>query len=193
MQPWYVWPRRPREFGLARASDRLQALLTTLLVAAGFAMVVVAVSWAGSVTEDLRGEHPAIARGEYSASAVVTGRSAALVIPVSGDAPMWSVPLRWSDHSQPRTGRVILDHPVATGGSVDVVVDAAGLPRPARCMGNPVLSGWMVGVISLLTGWTVLLVLWAGVEQLFARYHAARWAAEWERVEPTWSGRAPSA
>jgi hypothetical protein len=52
-----------------------------------------------------------------------------------------------------------------------------------------VVSACVVGVVAVLAGWVLLALLWLGIEMAFVRQHCARWEAEWQRVEPLWSGR----
>jgi hypothetical protein len=128
-------------------------------------------------------------RASYPATATVTavhevdsgaGRATAL------SAVTWADPL-----GMPHAGTLDLDRPVPVGTSLPVWVGPDGGPRIPH-PSEAAASGVLAGIWALLTGWLVLALLWMGVERLVLRRNCRRWADEWRRVEPIWTGRQPS-
>ncbi len=79
-------------------------------------------------------------------------------------------------------------HPA--GAEVHVWLDRAGRVTSAPMdPGAAVAVGWIRGVLAALFGWSVLALAWTGVRRVVALRNAADWGREWERVEPSWSGR----
>ncbi|WP_051581808.1 hypothetical protein [Pseudonocardia acaciae] len=181
-------PWRSSGGSLARPSDRIEALILAVLFAAGFAVVGIGI-WAGHATADGLARHgPRVQAAEYAAQAVATGDARSFAGAGPNGVVPWSVPVAWSTPSGPASGSVLVDHAVAAGAPVPVVVDRAGRPRaaqPPRLSGAPVV----VGVVTVLAGWLLLASLWLLTNSGMACLHAAGLDAEWERVEPMWSGR----
>jgi hypothetical protein len=65
----------------------------------------------------------------------------------------------------------------------DQVVPAPAAPPAAAA------AGLAVGVLVVLGGWSVLFACWPALRHAIELVNHRRWAAEWSRVEPGWSGR----
>lgn len=181
-------PWRSSGGSLARTSDRIEALVLAVLFAAGFAVVGIGF-WAGHATADGLARHGSRAQaGEYAAQAVATGDARPFGGAGSVGVVPWSVPVAWSTESGPAGGSVLVDHAVAAGEPVSVVVDRSGRPRAVQA---PRLSGApvAVGVVTIFAGWLLLASLWLLTESGMARRHTAGLDLERERVEPLRSGR----
>lgn len=182
-------PGRPSGGSLARPGDRLEALILALLLAAGLAAVGVG-AWAGNATADALSGAPRA--GEYAATARATEASRPVVGPgADGAAPMRRVQVAWSTpEGATGHGPVLLHRDVAVGAPVPVpVVVDAGRPRAQLEPSGRTLVTLSMAVPSVLAGWLMLALLWLATESVIARRRAAAWEAEWERIEPLWSGR----
>jgi hypothetical protein len=179
--PWH-----PSGGSLARPSDRIEAFVLAVLIAAGFAVVGLGI-WAGHAVGEALAQHgPRTQAGEYAASAVATGDAWPVIGSAPDGLPLWSVPVTWPAPSGPASGSVLVDLPVTAGEPVPVVVDRAGRPRAELGLAGAPLA---VGLLTVLAGWLLLASLWLATGSMLARRHAAALDLEWERVEPRWSGR----
>ena len=175
---------------LARPGDRLEALALAVILAAGLAVIVLGIRLGNATAHALANPELNMRAGEYPALATVApGASPMISSSMEGAALMWVVPVTWDSPTGPRAGRVTLDHGPAAGEAIPIVADPDGRVVPARPPGDPVVGACVVGVIAVLAGWVFLALLWFAIEMAFVRYHCTRWAADWERVEPVWSGR----
>jgi hypothetical protein len=69
-------------------------------------------------------------------------------------------------------------------------VDRSGAVTAAPVRGLDVVAGAVTGAGGVLAvGAGVLGGIWLGVRWAVLRLDSARWAREWEQVEPRWSGR----
>jgi hypothetical protein len=175
---------------LARPSDRLEAVVLAVILAAGLAVIVLGIRLGDATAHGLADAERNLRPGQYTVLATVAPGAFPLVSsPAEGAAPMWIVPVTWDSPAGPSSARVALDHSPAAGESVPIVADPDSGAVPARAPGDPVVSAYVVGVVAVLAGWVLLALLWLGIEMAFVRQHCARWEAEWQRVEPLWSGR----
>ncbi|WP_028927877.1 Rv1733c family protein [Pseudonocardia acaciae] len=181
-------PGRPPGGSLARPGDRIEALVLALLLAAGLATVGLG-AWAGNATADALSAGPRA--GEYAATATATEASYPVIGPGSDAvAPMRRVPVAWpTPDGATGHGTVLLHRDVAAGEPVPVVVDTTGRPRTGHEPGGRTPVTLTVAVPSVLAGWLLLALLWLATESVVARRRASAWEAEWERIEPLWSGR----
>jgi hypothetical protein len=180
--PWPPWGG-----SLVRPSDRIEAVVLAVLVAAGLAVLGLGV-WAGhAMGEALAQPGPRTQAGEYVATAVATGDAWPVTGPGSDGLPLWRVSVTWPTPSGLAGGSVLVDLPVTAGEPVPVVVDGDGRPRAEQLglAGAPVA----VGLVTVLAGWLLLASLWLATGSMLARRHAAALDLEWKRVEPPWSGR----
>jgi hypothetical protein len=183
-----VW--RASAGALARPGDRLEALVLVVILAAGLVVIGLGVRLGEAMASGLADSERNLRAGQYSSLATVApGAWPMIGSPAEGAAPRWIVPVTWESPGGPRSGRVTLDHGPAAGEVVPIVGDPDGGAVPARALGDPVVNAYVVGVVAVLAGWVFLALLWLVIEMAYMRHHYARWAAEWERVEPLWSGR----
>ncbi len=173
--------RRARRRGTDRVEDAVAWLLTALALITALGALAVGVAGYSEGMNRVRAEaaerravlavlaEPTTSLGPPQVRATWTGRDGAPVtapVPVRGQLPAGAPVRVWLD----ARGHV-------TGAPMDP--------------GNAVVVGWVRGVLVALCGWSLLALAWAGVRRLLAARNAAAWAREWERVEPSWSGRAP--
>lgn len=101
-----------------------------------------------------------------------------------------STSARWSTpDGAVHTGTPWAKAGLAPGAVRATEVDAAGQAvAPGSHVIEP-LNGLLAGVVTLLTCWALLAVAVATGRARLAARDARRWAADWARIEPTWSGR----
>lgn len=97
----------------------------------------------------------------------------------------WSTP-----DGETVTGTVWAEAGLAQGAVVAVVLDAVGRPvEPAARFEDPAVTGSLAGAATLVTCWGLLGLGLAASRARLAALDSTRWAADWARVEPIWSGR----
>ncbi|MFI9721819.1 hypothetical protein ACIHFE_19525 [Streptomyces sp. NPDC052396] len=118
----------------------------------------------------------------------VTARLAADVPEAPGDGPHWA-PVRWTDRRGAERSTIAeVPDGAARGDPVTVWVDHTGqAARPPMSPRKALAAGWTAGVVC--AGGLVLAfgACWAGLNAGFDRVRYARWAREWQTVEPKWS------
>lgn len=178
--------RALRSGGLARVSDRFEALITALFLVIGLLMIGVAFR-AGAHTSatTLRHEREWLA-ASYAADAAITSVREVH----AGDGPVARTALvTWTDPvGASHSGKVEPIRAVTVGARLAIRVGGDGNPRLSQ-PSNAAATGVTAGLWSLLTGWVALGLLSIGLRVLMIRYNCRRWAAEWLRVEPIWTGR----
>ena len=178
-----------------RATDRVEDLvawtLTTLALLAAVAAVMLAVRLYGAgmhrvdVENRERAEVQAVLleSAPYALDVNEHGR-AVRRLPVP-------VPARYTtpDGTERQVDAPVLG-PLPAGTTVPIWVDRSGTitsapARSADAVADAAVSGG--GVVA--GGVVVLGGIWMAVRACLLRLNTARWAREWEQVEPQWSGR----
>lgn len=176
--------RRPVRSARRRATDRVEDavawLLTALALITTLAAFAVGQSGYGQAMDRVRAE-----------TADRTMVRAVLVDQATAFGPQ-QVGARWpGPGGVVVTGQVRVRERRPAGAEVLVWFDGEGRVADAPMQPSAaVAAGWIRGVLAALSGWSLLALLWVGVRRLVASRNAAAWAREWERVEPSWSGRA---
>ncbi|MGQ0576431.1 MAG: Rv1733c family protein [Pseudonocardia sp.] len=177
-------PRRPTD----RVEDAAAWLLTSLALLAG--LIATVSGWAGAAGGIARAETE---QRERVPVRVVLLQAADVSPSLDGLPVRVDVPGRWllPDGTE-RVGPVGVGVRTPAGAEVTAWVDRAG--RPAAAPGTTGVAG-IVGalpaVLLVLATWPALVVAWWAVRRWTAARNSARWAREWARVEPRWSGRLP--
>jgi hypothetical protein len=132
---------------------------------------------------------PALAAGVVVVQAELLEPGPAPELAVVGSAV--PTPARWSvPGGGTRTGLLWAEAGLDRGASVTVAVDAAGRLVDADAgTEDPRTTGILAGIGVLLCCWAVLAAVSAGWRSRLAALDSSRWAADWARVEPVWSGR----
>ncbi|GAB2909344.1 hypothetical protein [Streptomyces heilongjiangensis] len=119
----------------------------------------------------------------------VTARLMSTVKEITGGREQAQV--RWTDdQGRARTGTTLVKAGTAKGAAVRVWVDRdGGLTGPPMSGLNATTTGWFMGGMAALGVGAGFYVVRAGMGRVLDRRRYARWAAEWERVEPVWSAR----
>lgn len=175
------WPvRRARP----RSTDRMEDAAAWLLTALALITVVGAFAAGGAGYSDALNR----VRAE---TAVRTMVRAVLVDPATTIGPQ-QVRATWTGLAGvPVTGRVPVRQQRPAGAEVPIWLDRVGHVTSAPMDASAAaVVGWIRGVLVALCGWSLLVLAWSGVRRVVAARNAADWAREWERVEPSWSGRA---
>ncbi|KPI30589.1 Rv1733c family protein [Streptomyces sp. NPDC054962] len=99
--------------------------------------------------------------------------------------------VRWTDsQGLVRTGAALVKPGTPEGAAVRVWVNRDGtVVAPPMNTLNATTSGWFVGVMAAFGVAVGTYGAWAGTRLVLDRGRYARWDAEWDLVEPRWSGR----
>ncbi|MET8946872.1 hypothetical protein ABZX30_25740 [Streptomyces sp. NPDC004542] len=98
--------------------------------------------------------------------------------------------VRWSDREGGHTALAPVRAWLHRGATATVWLDGRGVvsaPPPGRDL--PVTTGVAVGFGTASGGAAAALGVWWAVGRSFDHRRSARWAREWERVEPLWAAR----
>ncbi|MFD9894746.1 hypothetical protein ACFWY9_35835 [Amycolatopsis sp. NPDC059027] len=181
---WWHW-LCPRRGGLARRSDRIEAVILVGAVVLGLAAVPLAAA-AGSVVyarsravsvqqlaERLPAEATLLADGPVAEAA---GRAGA-VAEKAPTAAMWTLP-----DGTLRRGRIDAIQGTVTGARVPIWLDRNGNPvdPPLSVVGAGV-NGAAAGMGLLAVTWALLAAVYAVSRWALDRGRYARWQSEWRR------------
>ncbi|MCC2273916.1 hypothetical protein LKL35_00410 [Streptomyces sp. ET3-23] len=173
---------------LRRRSDRCQSWLgTCLLLLLILAVPTIPVLVAQDVyASEMRTLHAQSAQRHRIAARVTADAQGSS----AGDS-LQRAPVRWTDATgAARTGTADVPAGSAKGDRVSIWVDRAGRPaKPPMRREEALTAGWFA---ACLTGAGLVLVYCgarAALVGMLNRRRYARWEAEWEAVEPRWSGR----
>ncbi|WP_314225030.1 Rv1733c family protein [Streptomyces zaehneri] len=99
--------------------------------------------------------------------------------------------VHWTDgKGVTRTGAALVKPGTPEGAPVRVWVNRDGtVVAPPMSTLNARTSGWFVGVMAAFGVAVGTYGAWAGTRLVLDRRRYARWDAEWDLVEPQWSGR----
>ncbi|WTX85958.1 hypothetical protein OG440_02760 [Streptomyces sp. NBC_00637] len=108
-----------------------------------------------------------------------------------GDWAKRAAPVRWTDgDGTVRTGTALVKPGMAEGATVRIWVTRHGTVTiaPTSTL-NATTSGWLMGAMAAFGVAVGSHAARAGMSLVLDRRRYARWAAEWELVEPRWSAR----
>ncbi|MFE3324982.1 hypothetical protein [Streptomyces sp. NPDC059176] len=99
--------------------------------------------------------------------------------------------VRWTDkNGKERTGTALLTSGTPEDATVRIWVDRDGtVSSPPMTVQNATATGWFVGGMTAVAVASGLFAAGAGMRLMLDRRRYAQWDAEWELVEPRWSGR----
>ncbi|WUP40605.1 hypothetical protein OG766_03520 [Streptomyces sp. NBC_00259] len=99
--------------------------------------------------------------------------------------------VRWTGtDGKERTGIARVEAGATAGATVRVWVGPDGTLRsPPMTADNATATGWLVGGMTAVVVTAGAFGARAGMRRLLDRSRAARWDAEWDLVEPVWTGR----
>jgi hypothetical protein len=182
---------------LRRASDRLEAGFTAMLIA----VLLVAGPWTGwRVAESAYRDQVRTATWERKHRVAVEailledaawppglaryeGRSA---------PPSVLVPARWTaPGSVVHTGSIVVDAGNRAGTSIRIWIDDRGNLATHHATGLPAVSAFFLGLAAVLVVAGSLAALRRLARWFLQRRRLRSWQTEWMVVEPWWSGRGP--
>ncbi|MEU5771433.1 Rv1733c family protein [Streptomyces asoensis] len=171
---------------LSRASDRFERWFRRVLMAVLVVGLPLAAVGAGLASYEASMR---TVRAQAAERHQVTAR---LTSKVRGDD--WAkrpVRVRWTDaDGTVRTGTALVRTGTPEGAAVRVWVTRAGTVTSAPVGPlNATTSGWLVGAMSALGVAAAVYAVREGGLVLLDRRRYAQWEAEWDVVEPRWSGR----
>ncbi|MFI7413429.1 hypothetical protein ACIBU0_32615 [Streptomyces sp. NPDC049627] len=176
-----------RENPLRRTSDRFECWFgrfLTLVFVLALPVVALSVGWT-AYESSMRTVH-----AQEAARHEVAAR---LASKPEGDAEGAKQPaqVRWTDRDGTvRTATTLVEVSTPEGATVRVWVDRdGGLTGPPMNALNATTTGWFVGGMAALGVATAAWGARVGMHRLLDRRRYARWDAEWDVVEPQWSGR----
>ncbi|WP_322722821.1 Rv1733c family protein [Streptomyces phyllanthi] len=172
---------------LRRTSDRIESWFGGLLLLALVLGLPVAALSAGLTAY---GASMRIVQAQAAERHEVTAR---LTTNLKGntDAAKQQALVRWSDSDGTvRTGTTLVKSGTPQGATVRVWVDRDGsLTNPPMSALNARTSGWFAGGMAAAGVTAGFFAARAGMRHLLDRRRYARWDAEWDLLEPLWSGR----
>lgn len=184
--------RTPREHGgpasaaLLRPTDHARRAVRRAQLLLGLVAVVVAVPVGIAAGQG----SPGPSSGRLSVSAELLEPAPAAETAVTGAAV--PTPARWSTpDGATHTGRLWAEAGLARGAQVTATIDPSGRPvEPGSPAEDPSVTGLLAGTAVVVTCWVLLVLAGIAAHRRLAALDSRRWAAEWARVEPLWSGRA---
>jgi hypothetical protein len=185
-------PRRstPGRRPLARRTDRVEATTAVLLLTLAFALIFA--GWlAGVATREQAVRHEADLGPRHPVSAVMSVPPAGDPNTAAGGGPVTAT-ARWlGADGLEHFDTVMVSYPAPAVSTVTIWVNEHDevAPPPADAH-SAVVAGVVVGILVVAAGWSMLFACWLVVRRAIERVNHARWADEWSRVEPLWSGRA---
>ncbi|MBU3865769.1 hypothetical protein KN815_17340 [Streptomyces sp. 4503] len=110
----------------------------------------------------------------------------------TGAARQWAQ-VRWADRGGPkRTGLARAARGTPNGTIVRIWVDREGTVTEAPVRpADATATGWITGCVTAGAVFAMITNARAGLAHVLDRRRYARWGAEWDRLEPQWSGRSP--
>jgi hypothetical protein len=177
-------PRRSTDWVEGVAS----AVLIALGVLAGCAAPLVGLHTDATITQQAR-----LDAAQHDRVAAVLIRDVALIPAPEGRGPSPAAltPARWVGRDGlEHTGVIPVRDPLQAGQRVTAWVDHDNrvVPAPTSDTDAFVLA-FGVGLAVASTAAATLLLLWYVLASVIMARNYARWAREWEHIEPRWSGR----
>jgi hypothetical protein len=179
-------PRRP--------TDRLEDAVAWVLATLALVTAVVAIG-VGSAQRDAGAERARAEAAERTPVQIVLLERANVLPPVDGvSAPAPAqVPARWIEpdgSERIASFSTSVSRPAGTELTKWVDRDGRLVPPPSQVT-TVTIGAVLTGAGIALAGWVALLGVWLLVRRWTGLRNAARWARDWRRVEPRWSGRLP--
>ncbi|MFE0464046.1 hypothetical protein ACFW1A_32810 [Kitasatospora sp. NPDC058965] len=173
---------------LCRRLDRSRSRLLLALVFAVVASVAVAVLVGVTVLRSGQAQDRQLQAHRHRVSATTTDAAVASSDPaLNGRA---QAPAVWT---YPPTGRGsgLVTVPIGTpsGATVTAVLDDHGNPVAPQDVGGPLANALLLGSTTLLAGWMLTDAGFSLRRRALDRRADRDWDADWELVEPSWSGR----
>jgi len=186
---WRRW--RPDGNPLRRTSDRIEAVLLAILIAAFLCGAPLAAIAAGraAAAGSMRAEHAQA--GAYRVAAVLLQHAPGKSHPMF-QAPLEpTVPARWkAPDGTPRTGEIYAPVGAAAGSTVLVWTDRSG-----QLTASPLQQGDLLEDVALAASLAtiavaaVLAVLGLLTRWVLDRRRLAAWDVRWRATGPQWTGR----
>jgi hypothetical protein len=175
-----------------RMTDRVEStaawLLALLGVLGGIIVLVIGTQAHANLLERARTE----AATRTPTSAILTRDTPPLAGTMSrGGTQSVRVAVRWvADDGVERVGETVVVAPKQAGDVVTVWSDRNHdlVPAPVE-PGQALVGAFVTAGMSALGVSVVLWTMWWAVRKCVLGANRARWAREWARVEPVWSGR----
>ncbi|KES09106.1 membrane protein [Streptomyces toyocaensis] len=172
---------------LIRTSDRVECWVRRALMV----VLVVGLPLAGLLAGRAAQESSSHAARAQSAERQQVGARVLSVTGNPGQPAKERAQVRWTDSGgEVRTATALLSPGTAEGATVRVWVDRDGtVTRAPLTERQAVTNGWFVGSVTVIGGAAGVFMTRAGTRLVLDRRRYARWDAEWELVEPRWTGR----
>jgi hypothetical protein len=173
---------------LRRPSDRFESWLRRLLLVVLLLGLPVAAYGAGTTVYESSME---TVRAQTAERHEITARLTE-DLDRDNDASKQLARVSWTDEEggDVRTGNALVKAGTDKGASVRVWLDRDGnLTSPPMNTLNAKSSGWLAGGMAAFGVAFGCYAVWSGTRLLLDRARYARWAADWDRVEPLWSAR----
>ncbi|MFY1675855.1 MULTISPECIES: hypothetical protein [unclassified Streptomyces] len=184
-------PRPPGGSGgpnpLRRGCDRFEDWFRRALYVLFVVGLPVAAITAGQASYD---SSMSTVRSQSAEREAVTARVTERV-PGDSRGAEYPAEVRWTDdRGEIRTATAMVQSGTAKGAEERVWVDREGaVTGPPMSAAEARTAGWFTGGLTALAVAVTASGLRAGVRVAVDRRRYARWASEWDRVEPLWSAR----
>jgi hypothetical protein len=175
-----------------RRTDRIQRATAWLLTAL-FLLALVA-----AVRSGVLHHAAALEQSRHDAAELSQVEAVLLAPPPMGTAgvqtahpPVAAVPARYVDaRGIPHVVPVTIRAQLSAGTRVPMWVDRDGLVAPGPSSGSSALvAAVVIGSTIAMWAGAALAAAWIALRHVLHRVNAARWARDWERLEPEWRAR----
>jgi hypothetical protein len=187
-----IGPER-KAAALRRPSDVVQSWLTAILLV--FLVLGAPAAALGTGTVVYRSDLETVRtqsaeRHRVAARLAVDADPGAVQSTGEGTAKV-AVPVRWTDEDgRERTATTAVEPGARAGTTVRIWVDREGAVTTAPMSpSNAMASAWVTGVLTACVMAAGSVAARAALVRLLDRRRYAQWEAEWELLEPRWSGR----
>ncbi|MFJ2946887.1 hypothetical protein ACIO8H_04455 [Streptomyces sp. NPDC087226] len=172
---------------LIRTSDRVEFWLRRVLMV----VLVVGLPVAGLVVGRATFESSVRTARTQSAERQQVGARVVSISENVGRAAKEQAKVRWTDDSgAARMSTALLEPGMTEGATVRVWVDRDGtVTAPPLTRRQALTNGWFTGGFTVVGVTAGVFLTRAGTRLVLDRRRYARWDAEWDLVEPEWTGR----
>ncbi|GAA4547135.1 hypothetical protein GCM10023175_30820 [Pseudonocardia xishanensis] len=168
----------------------MEAALVPAVRILGIAGVVIAVlfGWAAVSGGRIRAVHEQTSRARVEATVLTAGVRDGVEGGRTRVSAVWRPP-----GAGPHTGPLMVTGVPRPGDVEPLWVDrTTGEPAPPPTrVATAVVRGLTTGAVACAIVLAGVALLWLGVHAGTRLVNSRRWARDWARVEPTWSGRSP--